>query len=426
MIRIFSRNTWNEERARFEPGVLEIEREKISGIRFGRPEGAQSKRKILDLGNLHIGPSAVDVHVHSRDFDEKHKETFETLEAGALKGGVGAAACMANTFPRLDTPEQVKLFLAKTASLRVKFHPFAAVTKNLEGKEPTDWKKLLQMPVAGLSDDGKPVLSVEIFKKALAATKSARKMFSLHEEDTNVSNRSLLHLSETSMRLGIEGSSARSETAMVARDIEIAKAMKAPIHLAHMSSAESVQLIRKARKTGVSISAEVTPHHALLSVDEAEKHPLHRLSTFKVCPVIRAKEDREALWKGLRDGSIDCFASDHAPHSPFEKDLPIDQAAHGMLGLEYYFPLFNEVRLRAGLSWKRFYECLSYRPAGLLGLKSFGLKKGGEASFLVFDPEAKVELDWTSSLSRNTPFQGRTIRGKVVEHWIRGKKTYES
>ncbi|MBN8555300.1 MAG: dihydroorotase [Deltaproteobacteria bacterium] len=418
MIRIFSKNIWNCDKEKFEKGVLEISGSKISGYQSGDPDLKKNKQKVLDYGDLFVSPSAVDLHIHSRGFLESHKESFETLEAAALKGGVSAGACMANTFPRLDSPQMIREFFKFSKPLRVKLSPFAAVTKNLEGKNPTDWDELLKMPIAGLSDDGKPLLNEKLFEQALVKTKKYKKFISLHEENTETSCASQLHLSESSMRLGIEGSPENSESEMVARDLAIASRVKAHLHLAHMSSAKSVALIQAAKKKGVSVSAELTPHHALLSVDQAEKYSYVDLSRFKVCPVIRSREDQAALWKGVENGAIDCFASDHAPHSHFEKDRPYKEAAHGMIGLEYYFPLYNEFRLRSKLSWKRFFECFWKNPAKLLKLDM------NAADLIIFDPNAVQTLDWSLSKSSNTPFAGAKIRGKIVEHWIAGKKLY--
>jgi dihydroorotase len=426
--RIFSKNLWNEAKQKFEAGSLSIDKDQIESIEFGEPRGVNAKKKILDFDSLYVGPSAVDLHIHARDFSEHHKETFDSTEAAAKKGGVSTLVCMANTRPRLDSCERLSEFFEKTKKNFLRFIPFAAVTKNLDGAEPTDFEKLLSMPIAGLSDDGKPILNEKIFRRALLATQKRRKILSLHEEDHSLSKASLLHLSESSMRLGIEGSPETAESQMVERDLKIAEELKAPLHFGHLSSARSVALIRKAKKKGLQISAELTPHHGLLSVEEAELQPLQKLSLFKVCPPVRSQEDREMLRRGVKDGVLDCFASDHAPHSRFEKDLPMDQAAHGMISLEYFFPLYNELRIQAGWSWKVFYRGLFSRPASLLPhLKNFGrFEKGFEASFLVFDPELSETLHWSLSKSNNTPFEGKKIRGKIFQHWARGKKVYDT
>jgi dihydroorotase len=424
---LFSKKLWNEKKGSFEPGCLELNGNKIKSIKFGKPEGVQSKRKIKDLGSLFIGPSAIDLHVHSRGFDESHKEVFETLEVAAFKGGVSVGACLANTRPRLDSVQMIDRFIKEAKKSQVEFIPYAAVSKNLEGKHATNWAALLKRPIAGLSDDGRPIYDGKMMEAVLKATKKSKKILLLHEEDLEISNASIIHRSETSMRLGIEGSPAASEDSMVERDLALSKKLKAPIHFGHISSARAVSLIRKAKRQGVNCSAELTPHHGLLSVDHAEEIPLAELSRFKVCPVIRTKDDRTALWKALHDGTLDCFASDHAPHSGFEKRRPITQAAHGMIAFEYYFPLYNEVRLKSKLPWKRFFTAFSSRPAELLGLgKSHGrLAPGYFANFMVFDPNAKQKLHWSLSRSKNSPFEGAEIRGKVVQHWLKGKKVYD-
>jgi dihydroorotase len=425
--RLFAKNIWNEARARFEAGLIEISGKNISAISFGEPEGTKAKQKIHDLDDLFVGPSAIDLHVHARDFDESHKETLESCEAAAFKGGVATAVCMANTRPRLDTVEQVDFFLKKAKARRVQFIPFASVSKNLEGCQPTDWNMLLKRPVAGLSDDGRPILDEKLFRAALGATKKTKKLLSLHEEDTTLSKGSQLHFSETSLRLGVEGSSEEAESSMVARDLRIAAELGAHIHLGHISSAKSVQLIRRAKKSGVSVSAELTPHHGHCEVSEAEAMPIEKLAFFKVCPPIRDREDRAMLLKGVHDGTLDCFASDHAPHSAFEKNLPIDQAMHGLIGLEYFFTLYNELRIQNHWSWKTFYSAWVSRPAtllnGLTARRTF--RAGSEASFVIFDPALPQELHWSKSKSSNTIFEARKMRGVIFQHWIQGEKVYD-
>ncbi|MDB5038869.1 MAG: Dihydroorotase [Bacteriovoracaceae bacterium] len=427
MIRIFSKKLWNEAKGKFEPGLLAISDDKIESLTFGKPEGVAAKQKIMDFGSLYIGPSAIDLHVHARDFNESHKETFETCEKSALKGGVSRVVCMANTRPRLDSVAQILEFFKRTKKLRARFIPFAAATQNLEGIEPTDWNALLSMPIAGLSDDGKPILDEKILRAALLATKKKSKFVSLHEEDTRISKCSALHLSETSMRLGIEGSPSSAESSLVQRDLKIAADVKAHLHLGHISSAESVALIRKAKRRGQSVSAELTPHHGFFTVEDAESLPLSQLSQFKVCPPIRSDEDRDSLGKAVGDGTLDCFASDHAPHSRFEKNLPIDQAMHGLISLEYFFPLYNELRIQNAWSWKSFFAASFSRPAALLPhLKGIGkFSKGFEASFIMFDPDLEQVLRFRASKSSNTLFEGKQIRGCIFQHWISGKKVYD-
>jgi dihydroorotase len=421
----FSRRVWNRQRGQFMPATFEIQRGRFSKIEWAAPQGTVAKKKIKDFGDLILGPSAVDLHIHSRDFRESHKETFETLEAQMLKGGVSAGACMANTQPRLDDVKTIDEFLKRVSKRLVTLKPFAAVSKNLEGREPTDWDALLKRPIVGLSDDGKPILDSEMMKAAMKATKKARKFISLHEEDTCISKASLLHESHVAIRSGIEGSSSESEVAMVKRDLDLLREIKGHLHFGHMSASGSVRVLKAARREGLSVSAELTPHHGILSVEDSEGFDWSQKTFFKVCPVIRSTEDRAALWQGLRDGAIDCFASDHAPHSRLEKDTTYTLAAHGMISMEFYWTLYNEVRLRADLSWKKFFDCLSYRPAELLGVP-VGFEVGQSADFVVFDPEETTALHFQLSKSRNSPFLGKTMRGALKVHYKGGHSVYEA
>lgn len=420
-----SKNIFNEVSGRMEPGFVDVEKGRIREIGFGKSSRPKSKSKVIDLGDLFVGPSGIDLHIHSRDFFERHKETFESLSAQAEKGGVAVMACMANTLPRLDSVSRLKEFFQKSKPFRTRFIPFGAVTLNLEGKQATDWNQMLKLPIAGLSDDGKPIQSEEMMEKVLRATQKAKRLLSLHEEDLAVSKGSNLHSSPTSVRLGIEGCPHDSESSMVERDLRIAKKWNASVHFGHLSSERSLQILRKERKAGVSFSAELTPHHGLLSVDEAEKFSTTDLSRFKVCPVIRSQEDRAALRKGLHEGLIDCFASDHAPHSRFEKECPMAVASHGMASLEFNFSLYNELRLQSKLPWKVFFRAFSARPAELLRLNGLGrLAKNFEANFIVFDPEAIEVFEFKRAISNNSPFLGRKLRGKVVQHYLKGERVF--
>jgi len=224
---VFSQNLWNEKKGGFEPGSLEIEKKRIKAMSFGIPIGTKARKKIRDYGKLFIGPSAIDLHVHSRDFEESHKETFETLDAAAQKGGVCVGACLANTRPRMDSVKTVDRFLKKASRTRTQFIPYASVTQNLEGKNPTDWNELLKRPTAGLSDDGKPILDSKMMESVLRATKKHKKLLLVHEEDTEISRGSVLSRSEHAMRLGIEGCPETAETTMVERDLQIASKLKA-------------------------------------------------------------------------------------------------------------------------------------------------------------------------------------------------------
>lgn len=425
-LRLYSKNIFDRKSGRFREGWMEISSKKIKRLEWGEPGAKDRRQKITDYHRLHLGPSGIDLHVHSRGFEESHKETFETLEAGAFRGGVGAVACMANTRPRLDSVDCVKEFIRLAKKQKLSMIPFAAVTENLEGKKDTNWEALLRLPIAGLSDDGKPLLDDDRMRRATRVCKKYKKLISLHEEDLNLSCGSKLHPSEASILNGIEESPEESEVRMVKRDLKIAKDLKASVHFCHLSSKETVKALRVARRQKIRFSAELTPHHGLLTVDDAKGFCPDQLPYFKVCPVIRTKEDQAALHQALREGLIDCFASDHAPHSALEKDLPYDLAMHGILALENFFVLYNEIRHRAKLPWSRFFSCFSERPAELLGQnKRWGrLELGFEANFIVFDPDRRLPVKWVASLSKNEPYGDFKARGQIIEHWLRGERVY--
>lgn len=422
---IFSKNVWNGLRSKFSPGWLFIKQNKIAEVQFTKPK---TKSRVIDYDHLYIGPSAIDLHVHARDFLESHKETFESIESSAMKGGVSCVVCMANTKPARDRVSRIHDFEKRTKKKKIQFLTYAAVTKDLAGNEDTAWEPLLKIKsVVGLSDDGKSLSDPNRVLRALRITRKHNKILALHEEDLNSSKGSQLSESPTSIRLGIEGCPEEAESDYVLRDLRLAEKANAPVHLCHISSKKSLGLIKEAKRRGVSVSAELTPHHGLLTVCDLEALPLTRASQLKVCPVIRSAEDRQSLWRALQEGVVDCFASDHAPHSRFEKDVPYEMASHGLVSLEYFFILANEIRLRSKLSWKRFFDCLSTRPAQLIGAahRLSALQSGYEASFVIFDPNAKQRLQFSCTKSHNAYWQNQEIRGRIVEAWISGEKVYE-
>lgn len=430
-MKFFAAEFWNEKLRKFLPAQFTIRQGRFDSLTWGKPVSTDREKR-WDLSGLKVGPPATDLHVHSRDFEETHKETFERLEAQALRGGVARLVCMANTFPRLDTERMIRFFLKRVHGLRVDVYPLAAVSENLEGKRATDWANLLKLPTAGLSDDGKPIRDPVMMEGALRATKKAGKILSLHEEDLSISEGSVMALSKQSLRRGLPGSPAASEAFMVARDLALAKKTNAHVHFGHLSSREAVALLGKARQEGVSFSAELTPHHGLLSVEDSEKLAMRDLSLFKVCPVIRKAEDRQALWEAVRRGLIDCFATDHAPHSHLEKCCPMEQAAHGIVALENYYPLYGELRERAALSWAQFFRNIDTRPRGLLAAVlqknaegSFG-SLGSLADFVVFEEGAVAKpLSWALSGFANTPLKSMTARLWVREHYRGGQLVYK-
>ena len=422
----FSRKLWNKNKSRFEAGFLLVDGERISNFVFGSKNPTRSKA--IDFGDLLLAPSAIDLHVHCRDFEEAHKETFESCEWAAFKGGLSTVVAMANSRPRLDDSKMLAAFREKVKKRKLRFLTFAAVTRNLEGSDATDWEKLLKDPlVAGLSDDGRPIASAVMMEKALIATKKAKKIISLHEEDLSLSRKSQLHLSEVSMRAGLEGSPAESEFTMVERDIALATKLKAALHLGHISSRRSVAAIAKAKRAGLSVSAELTPHHGLLNTTAFDCLQDDQKSLFKVCPVIRSEDDRLSLLEAARTGILDCFASDHAPHSRFEKEAPYEACMHGIVALENYYPLYIRVKSEAEISWKTFFNACVFRPAQLLGsvLKDQPWEKGSSADFVVINDKKEEKMIFNRSLSQNSPLAGLHVKSTVQTHFLKGRKVYE-
>ncbi len=298
----------------------------------------------------------------------------------------------------------------------------------MKGEEDTDWEALLKLPIAGFSDDGRPIESPERMRRLMHHLRDKKKILSLHEENLSLSCGSCLHESAAAEYWGVKSSPSSAELSMVERDLKILRDLRVPLHFAHLSSGETIKLLEAARRENLPFSAELTPHHGLLSVDEVREWPVEKLAQFKVCPPVRSSSDRAALQAAFRSGLLDCFATDHAPHSRFEKELPIEGAMHGFSSIEWHFSLANELRLESQTDWAHFFRALAERPAELLGLQGrLGrLQETYEASFIVFDPHEVVKLEGGASLNDNGPWVGRRIRGKLFATYIRGTQVYEA
>jgi dihydroorotase len=385
----------------------------------------QKADKVIDATNRIVMPGIVDMHVHLREPGREDKETVETATRAALKGGVTTLLAMPNTTPPIDCPENIKLLkniIKKHARANVLIT--AAITKGRLGKGLTDVANFKKQGILAISDDGASVDSENLLSEALKLTKTREILVICHCEDSRLSNKGVVNLGIISTRLGLKGISKESEYTRVGRDIKLAQRTDSRIHIAHVSCEESVEIIAKAKKKGVKVTAETAPHYFTLT----EEAVLVYDTNMKINPPLRNKEDCQALKQGLRDKTIDVIASDHAPHTENEKDIEFERAEFGVIGLETELGVSISELVHPGLlSWSELVEKLSFNPAKILGIKKGGLACGQDADLIVINPAQEwiVEKEKFFSKSKNSPFLGRKLKGGVEYTIYLGEIAYK-
>ncbi len=373
-----------------------------------------------------VTPGLIDMHVHLREPGREDAETVVSGAAAAAAGGFTAVCCMPNTTPPIDNQETVKFVLDRAAEALVKVFPIAAVTKSRSGCELAEIGDLVSAGAVAISDDGSPVQSAAIMKRALDYAKMFDIAVVSHAEDMSLSAGTHMNEGYTSTRLGIKGNPPISEEICVARDVRLAAYTHSRLHIAHVSTKGAVEVIRSAKKRGVNVTAEATPHHFTLT-DEliAERFD----TNLKMNPPLRTQSDVEAIIAGLQDGTIDCIATDHAPHTIESKDVEFDLAPNGIIGLETSLGLAITHLVKPGLlSWSDLVMAMSTRPADVMKLKMGRLKKGYPADITIIDPEKswKVNVSKFFSKCRNSPFNGRKLTGRAVATIVDGKIVYQT
>jgi len=371
-----------------------------------------------------VAPGLVDMHVHLRDPGQTHKEDIASGTVAAVQGGFTAVACMPNTIPPIDHPtvvEYVQRRAASTGACRVL--PIATITKGRLGEELAPIPTLAASGAVALSDDGDAVKDAGLLRRAMRYARQVGLPVIEHSEDATLSNGGAMHEGTWSVVLGLRGIPAVSEEAIVARDIVLAEDTGARLHVAHVSTAGSVALIREAKRRGVGVTAEVTPHHLLLT-DEAVGG--YNTDT-KMNPPLRGQADRAALVEGLLDGTIDAIATDHAPHTPEEKRVEFDSAPFGVVGLETALSVLLTRLVRPGLlSLMEVLRRLSTTPAAILGLAGGRLELDAPGDLVLIDLDRRWTVDpaMFASKSRNTPFAGWELQGKAVMTIVGGEIKY--
>ena len=381
--------------------------------------------EIIEAEGKIVMPGLVDMHVHLREPGREDKETIESGTRAALKGGVTSILAMPNTSPSIDSAESVKLLksiIKKTAKTDVFIA--GAITVGRLGRELTDIASLKKEGVLALTDDGSSVDDDKLFLQALKKAKEQKILIICHSEDRMLSNQGVVNLGLISTMLGLRGISKESEYKRVERDIKLAEKTKAALHIAHVSCKESVEIITKAKKKGVKVSAETAPHYFTLTQECCQSYDTNT----KVNPPLRSKEDMAAIKKALAEGIIDVIATDHAPHTEAEKEVEFDSAPFGIIGLETVLTLsFMELVDKKVISMLQLAEKLSLNPAKILGIERRKLCVGQPADIVIFDPEKEwvFKKEEILSRSKNSPFINWHLKGKVAYTIARGKVVYK-
>ncbi len=387
-----------------------------------KEEGSQVT--IINASNRLIIPGLIDMHVHLREPGHEYKETIKTGGKAAVAGGFVALACMPNTVPPNDCRSVTEFILeqAKKAGL-VQVCPIGAITIGQKGEILTEFGDLRAAGAVAVSDDGFPVTNSEVMRRALEYGKYHGLIVISHSEDTTLSSGGVMHEGIVSTKIGLPGIPAASEEIMVYRDISLAKLTGCPVHIAHVSTAESVELIRRAKGEGVAVTAETAPHYFNLDHNAVIGYD----TNVKVNPPLRSPNDVKAIKKGLAEGVIDVIATDHAPHSPLEKELEFESAAFGMIGLETALPLTLKLVREGILGLPEAIRKLSYNAAGVLGIPGGRLMEGAQADLALIDPEYEYVLleEDILSKSKNSPFIGEKLRGRNELTMVGGKIVWE-
>lgn len=381
--------------------------------------------EVFKAKGLIVAPGFIDLHVHLREPGHHHKETIASGTAAAAAGGFTSVCPMPNPYPVNDSPEITRWMQAPERGAVVNVFPIGAATIGSMGLDLTDYAALKKAGAVAVSDDGKPVLDDAVMHDALRRGAEVGIPVVQHAEDTRVTGGCCMNLGPTSFRLGLRGMPNEAESNVVERDIRLARGLKAHLHVAHISTAEAMAAVRRAKAEGLRVTAEVTPHHFTL-VDENIGHfDTH----YKMNPPLRSKADRDAMIAGITDGTIDAIATDHAPHAFHEKQVEFDRASMGITGLETALPIAVTVlHHHFKLPLWRIVELMSSNPAKIFNLEGRGtLAVGSYADVTIFDPKKKWTFDSskTRSKSRNTPFDGWSFTGKAVATIVAGQVIYQ-
>jgi dihydroorotase len=387
----------------------------------------QGGAEIIDAEGLVVAPGLVDIHVHLREPGQGYKETIASGTAAAAAGGFTTVCAMPNTVPVNDSPETTRWMQASERGSLIRVFPIAAATRGSMGESLTEYAALKAAGAVAVTDDGKPILGDAIMRQALTAAARVNLPVIQHAEDTRLTGGCSMNAGALAFRLGLRGMPIEAESGLVERDIRLLAEMKDSrphLHVAHLSTRAALDAVRRARRNGLRVTCEVTPHHLALNEEAVGNYNTNA----KMNPPLRAELDREAMIEGIIDGSIDCIATDHAPHAAHEKEQEYERAPNGITGLETALGLsIALLHVHHKLPLSRVIGLLSSQPAAVLNLKGRGtLALGSAADVMIFDPAKQwtFKASESKSKSKNTPFDGWTLQGKVVLTISEGRIVY--
>lgn len=384
----------------------------------GRAASAHAQE--IDASGCWVVPGLIDMHTHLREPGYEYKETIETGARAAVAGGYTAVACMANTQPINDNGSVTEAIRERAETVGLaRVYPIGAVSKGLAGLELAEIGEMHRAGIVAVSDDGMPIMDGGLMRRALEYAQMFDLPVIVHEEDRAIAGEGVMNEGATSLRLGLRGIPAAAEEAMIARDIRLLERTGGRLHIAHISTAAGVALVREAKSRGLAVTAELTPHHFTLD----DSAVLGYNTNAKMNPPLRSAGDVEAVCAALLDGTIDVIATDHAPHHRDEKDVEFDYALNGIVGLETALPLSLEIAEKIGLGRLQLIAALSLNAARILHLPLGELAEGKTADVAVIDPRARWTVDAAGfeSKSRNTPFDGREVTGRARYTIVGGK-----
>ncbi len=405
-----------------EVGALALRDGRVAALGKRTPADAD---QVIDGAGLIAAPGLIDMHVHLREPGREEAETIASGCAAAAAGGFTAVACMPNTEPALDTDSAIEFVLRQAGvSGMCRVYPIGALTKARAGRELAEIGMMVRAGAVAFSDDGVGLADAGVCLKAMRYVAMFDRLFIQHCEDAALASGGCMNAGPLATRLGLPGLPAIAEEAMIQRDVLLAAQTPVRYHVAHISTAGAVELVRQARRDGGRVTAEVCPHHLLLTDDACDSYD----TNCKMNPPLRSAADVQACAAGVADGTIDCLVTDHAPHTRESKEREFQDAPMGIVGLETALPLFIRALLDPGLiDWPRLIAAMSTIPARLLGVAGGSLRVGAPADVTLIDPQAEwtIDAEQFRSKSRNTPFDGWRVRGRAVMTMIDGQVRFD-